>query len=84
MSDIITAAVRAGCKERRSPVLDIECGWPDCPCGTTANALETAARHAAEAMREKAAFIASEANRMGVNRAAIEHLIRAIPTGDTP
>jgi len=51
MSDIIKDAVRAGCDTLP------RCTYPDCGCTIMPRALQTAARAAAEAMREKAAQI---------------------------
>ena len=56
MTDIITDAVRAGCRSLMSPGSTRP--FPDCQCsgyGDVQIALETSARHAAEAMRERAA-----------------------------
>ena len=54
MTDIIRDAVRVGCAQlHRDP-----CDWPYCGCtknDSIGKAFQTAARHAAEAMREKAA-----------------------------
>jgi len=55
MSDIIKDAVRAGCD---ADTLSKHCSYPECGCADLsgfARDLQTAARHAAEAMREKAA-----------------------------
>jgi len=55
MTDIIRDAVRAGCD---ADTLSKHCSYPECGCADLsgfARDLQTAARHAAEAMREKAA-----------------------------
>ena len=55
MTDIVRDAVRAGCETFYPKT----CLYPDCTCpnrrGDDRHGLETAARHAAESMREKAA-----------------------------
>ena len=56
MTDIITDAVRAGCRSPMSP--GSTCPFPYCQCsnyGDELIALEISARHAASAMRERAA-----------------------------
>ena len=57
MSDIIRDAVRAACATMISG--GNICRYPSCGCSDI-SALQTAARHAAEAMREKAAQKADE------------------------
>ena len=51
MTDIIKDAVRAGCES----LMNAACHYPECECAPLVKHVETAARHAAEAMREKAA-----------------------------
>ena len=85
MTDIIRDAVRAGWdaipKEFMPGLVAIH------PGSVMQIALETAARHAAEAMRKKAAVVveASPSSPINANRDDwLAKLIRAIPTGDTP
>lgn len=85
MTAIITAAVRAGCETFYPKA----CLYPDCACpnrrGDDRHGLETAARHAAEAMREKAALLVGASLSSPINANRDEWLakqIRAIPTGD--
>ena len=62
MTDIITDAVRAGCQSLMSP--GSTCPFPYCQCadyGDKQIALETSARHAASAMRERAAQLTDKA-----------------------
>jgi len=51
MTDIIQDAVRAGCES----LTNAACHYPECECAPLAKQVETAARYAAEAMREMAA-----------------------------
>ena len=74
VTDIIERAVRAGCGPR--------CTYPDCICAYTENAAYVA-RHAASAMRERAAQVAAH----GMKWAEPEQVaaaIRAIPTEGEP
>lgn len=90
MTDIIRDAVRAGCGVQfpdGEPCLYPGCGCPEGP-GWGRHGLQTAARHAAEAMREKAALTAkADARRQNAYEIEIDDVcdaIRAIPTeGDT-
>ena len=83
MTDIITDAVRAGCDSGRiDPIEDVPCRWPDCRCEQGFELAETA-RHAASAMRERAAQVAAH----GMKWAEPEQVaaaIRAIPTEGEP
>jgi len=77
MTDIIRDAVMVGC----NTVLNIwdptmSCAYPDCECDHK-TAIETAVRHAAEAVANRAADMAMEHFQYGD---VLADAIRAIPT----
>lgn len=79
MTPIIRDAVRAGCNSMPNtwdPTMT--CVYPDCACDYR-TALETAARHAADAVKASALFIAVAGQE---NPQFIPEDIAAIPTGD--
>lgn len=84
MSNLIRDSIRAGCASLMGN--GSFCPYPECECSDYSDmprALEVAARHLGEAIREKAAKVIDDANKTGPYQAiGAAKVIRAISIGD--